>query len=126
MAASKPNLTSESALVGSNKRGDPRARRRLMVRYGISGPEKTGFTANLSESGVFVRTNAVFPPGTTVRLDIAFPSRTVSLWGTVVWARKVPPALAHVLDCGMGLQFLDPPADWLPFFEEWKANAGVV
>lgn len=111
--------------AGDNKRVDPRARRRLMVRYGLAGPEKTAFTVNLSETGVFLRTNAVFEPGMIVRLDIGFPTRTFSLWGTVVWARRVPPQLSHILDCGMGLKFVDPPADWHDFFHQWKISASV-
>ena len=38
----------------------------------------------------------------------------------MAWAKKVPPNLAHVLDCGMGLHFVEPGEEWLAFFEEWR------
>ena len=103
----------------------PRSRRRLMVRYGVNGPEKTGFTGNVSETGLYLRTNAVFAPGSMLQVEIAFPERNWVLWGRVVWAKKVPPQLAHVLDCGMGVCFVDPPEDWHDFYVAWKSKSGI-
>ena len=109
----------------SDSRETNRARRRMMVRYGVSRLEKTGFTGNVSETGLFVRTNMVMPPGTMLQLEVSFPERNWSLWGRVVWAKKVPPQLAHVLDCGMGVCFVDPPEEWYDFFATWKAKSGI-
>src|SRR5215831_857042 len=103
-----------------DKRVRNRTKRRLMVKYGTSVAEKTAFTKNVSETGLFVHTNAVFKPGTTIQVHIEFPSRTFSMWAKVVWAKKVPPQLAHVLECGMGLCFVDPSAEWLSFFRDWS------
>ena len=102
-----------------------RSPRRLMVRYGAHGPEKTGFTRNISPTGLFVATNSVFQPGSTIQIQIHFPERTWSLWAKVAWAKKVPPNLAHVLDCGMGLRFVDPGPEWGTFFEDWKKKNNV-
>ena len=96
-----------------------------MVRYGAHGPEKTAFTRNISETGVFLQTNAIFHPGSTIQVQIHFPERTWSLWARVAWAKKVPPNLSHILDCGMGLQFVDPGQEWLAFFEDWKRRNGL-
>jgi hypothetical protein len=41
------------------------------------------------------------------------------MWGEVIWAKKVPPQLAHLLDCGMGIRFVDPPPDWPGFYADW-------
>jgi hypothetical protein len=109
-----------------DKRTQNRAKRRMMVRYGLSTPEKTGFTKNLSETGLFVMTNNVFKPGTTIQVQIQFPNETFSLWARVVWAKSVPPQLAHVLECGMGLCFIDPGEEWTSFFLAWKKKAGVI
>ncbi len=114
------------ALKPNNKRNQSRARRRVMVKYGLSTAEKTAFTKNLSETGLFIQTNAVFKPGTTIHVAIQFPQDTVSMWAEVVWAKVVPPALAHVLECGMGVRFIDPTPDWKAFFVEWKKKAGVL
>ena len=97
-----------------------RAKRRLMCRYGVDKADKTGFTMNLSPTGVFIKTNSVFAPGTTLHIELRFPERNFEMWGRVVWAKKVPPQLAHIMDCGMGVCFVDPTPEWLEFFEAWK------
>jgi Tfp pilus assembly protein PilZ len=114
------------AVRPNDKRRQGRARRRIMVKYGLSTADKVAFTKNLSETGLFLQTNTVFKPGTTIHVAIQFPSETVSLWAQVVWAKVVPPQLAHVLECGMGVHFIDPPSDWKAFFIEWKKKAGVI
>ena len=90
-----------------------------MIRFGEDKITKTGFTRNISLTGVNINTNSVFNPGTTLRLELRFPTRTLSMWGRVMWAKKVPSSLAHVLECGMGVFFLEPPEDWPGIFEEW-------
>jgi Tfp pilus assembly protein PilZ len=100
-----------------DKRTINRAKRRLMVRYGTSTADKTAFTKNVSETGLFVQTNSVFKPGTTIQVTIQFPDRQFSMWARVVWAKAVPPQLAHVLECGMGVCFIDPSPEWLSHFQ---------
>jgi Tfp pilus assembly protein PilZ len=111
----------------NEKRTAPtRARRRLMVRFGANAPERAAFTKNLSDTGAFLQTNNVFAPGATIQLQIHFPDRVYSHWGRVVWAKKAPPQLAHLVECGMGVCFIDPSSDWLEYFSEWaKKNKAV-
>ena len=106
------------------KQAHPRTRGRLKVRYGVQTLDRTAFTNNVSLSGAFLRTNNVFKPGTTLQLEFEFPSQNLALWAQVVWAKKVPPQLAHVLQCGMGLCFIDPSPEWLEFFPRWLAKHG--
>lgn len=110
----------------TDKRRVGRARKRLLIRYGTAAADKTAFTKNLSDTGVFVHTNAVFKPGTTIQVEIGFPERTFSMWARVVWAKQVPPQLAHILECGMGLCFIDPTADWLEFYDAWRKKTNQV
>jgi Tfp pilus assembly protein PilZ len=93
-----------------------------MVKYGTDKADRTAFTKNLSETGLFIGTNNVFKPGTTIQVELKFPDRTFSMWARVVWAKKVPSQLAHVVECGMGVCFVDPSVDWLEFYEQWKAQ----
>ena len=110
----------------ASKRGMGRARKRMMVRYGVDKADKTAFTINLSETGVNLKTNTVYKPGTTVQVELKFTDRTFSMWARVIWAKKVPPQLAHVLECGMGLCFVDPTPEWLEYFEAWsKGQPGI-
>ena len=103
------------------KRGEERSMKRVMVRFGTDKPDKTGFTKDFSLGGVFVRTNTVFKPGTTVQVELAFPEKTIQLQGRVAWAKQVPPQLAHVLECGMGVNFLEVDAEWSDFYAKWRA-----
>lgn len=93
-----------------------------MVKYGTDKADRTAFTKNLSETGLFIGTNNVFKPGTTIQVELKFPDRTFSMWARVIWAKKVPSQLAHVVECGMGVCFVDPSAEWLEFYERWKAQ----
>ena len=102
-----------------------RAKGRLLVRYGTTVLEKTAFTMNISESGLYLRTNQVYRPGTTIQMTVQFPDRPFSFWGRVVWAKQVPPQLAHVLDCGMGICFIEPSAEWLDYYGVWKRRFGL-
>jgi|WetSurMetagenome_2_1015567.scaffolds.fasta_scaffold53890_2 hypothetical protein len=103
-----------------------RARSRLLVRFGTAVPDKMGFTKNVSDTGLFIHTNQVFRPGTTVQLSVKFPDRVFTFWGRVIWAKRVPAQLAHILDCGMGICFVDPSPEWLAFYETWKQKACVL
>ena len=105
-----------------NKRGNGRTRRRLMVKYGTDKADRTAFTKNLSETGLFIGTNNVFKPGTTIQVELKFPEHTFNMWARVVWAKKVPSQLAHVVECGMGVCFVDPSPEWLEFYDRWKAQ----
>lgn len=108
------------------KRDIERAKKRLRVRYGVESPEKNAFTRNLSETGLFIGSNHVFKPGTTLQVEIGFPQRKFTMWARVVWARKVPAQLAHIVDCGMGLCFVDPTPEWIDFYREWRKTAKGV
>jgi hypothetical protein len=41
-----------------------------------------------------------------------------------VWAKRVPAELAHTLQCGMGVRFINPGGDWEETFESWRAGKG--
>ena len=86
-----------------------------MVRYGIEKAERTAFTRDLSATGLFIKSNRVFKPGTTIQVEMTFPDRTFTMWARVAWAKKVPPQLSHVLECGMGVCFMNPDPDWLDY-----------
>ena len=101
------------------KRVQDRAKKRLMVKYGIEKLDKTAFTKNVSATGLCIQTNHVFKPGSTIQLEIHAPDQVFSIWARVAWAKKVPAQLAHVLECGMGLSFVDPPPEWLEYFKKW-------
>lgn len=88
----------------AEKRQEKRHRKRLQVKYGPADLTKIGFTEDLSELGIFVKTSAVYPPQATIRLELTTPANEVILLeGKVMWARKVPATLVHKTKGGMGI-----------------------
>lgn len=98
----------------------PRSRGRIRVRFGLDGLDRTAFTVNVSETGAFLGTNSVFPPGRTIRVELHVDEESVECFARVIWAKKVPPQLAHLLPCGMGIRFIDPPPGWASLYDAWS------
>ena len=114
-----------SSAQGENKRKVRRAPRRLMVRYGVDGPNKTAFTRNISDSGLFLQTNMVLQPGTTIQVKFELLNKEFTMWAKVMWARKVPAQLAQVMMAGMGVKFIDPPEAYLETYQAWSKQIGL-
>ncbi len=100
-----------------------RVETRLRVRYGDGRAEHELFASNISEGGMFIETNRVFPAGTRLILYIDFPRRTIQQWGEVTWAIRIPDHLRGSMVCGMGISFVDSEPSWPKFFRDWKVSA---
>jgi hypothetical protein len=91
---------------------DLRYRRRLEVHYAAQGHvAQIGFSGNISNTGMMIRTPNVLAPGTIVDLELRVPQGTIALSGRVVWARTGPMSWLATGRIGMGIRFIDPPAD---------------
>ena len=68
--------------------------------------------SNISEMGIFVRTEAPLPIGTTIVLRFASPeqSETFCLKGTVQWANRTS-AFRETINPGMGIRFINLQPD---------------
>lgn len=99
------------------KQKQVRRTKRIEVRFGADRPSQLGFTIDMSETGLFIKTTTIFPPYTTLLLELTLPDkRVVSLRGHVSWVKRVPAQLApHVKKAGMGIELLQPPAEYLEF-----------
>jgi len=86
-----------------------RSRKRLTVRFGPNQPEYIGYSANISSSGMMIRTGRVFAPGTRLLLEVEIVPRALRLQGVVVWARAGDPRWIATGRIGMGLKFIHPP-----------------
>ena len=106
------------------KQTNPRTRGRIQVRFGVDKLDRTAFTNNISATGAFIRTNNVVAPGTTLKVEFKFEAITVEVCARVVWAKKVPAQMAHILHCGMGVRFVNPGPEWFKYFESWEASKG--
>ena len=104
----------------------PRHRRRVEVRYAPRGrPEQIGFSGNISVSGMMLRTPRVHPPGTLLTLEVRFPQGPITLTGRVMWAREGPMTWLPTGKIGMGIKFVDPPANLADLLKLAAAPTGT-
>ncbi|MEW6419380.1 MAG: PilZ domain-containing protein [Nitrospirota bacterium] len=101
----------------------PRFTKRLEVRFTSGGLSFTGILSNLSENGLFIRTNRGFAPGATIDIELVMPDGKVSfLKGHVIRTVKTPIAS---LKNGMGVELIEKDATYINFlksFVEEKEN----
>lgn len=95
----------------------PRFTKRLEVRFTSGRLSFTGILSNLSESGLFIRTNRSFAPGTVIDIELVMPDGKKSLLkGNVVRAIKTPLAL---LKNGMGVELVEKDATYINFLKSF-------
>src|SRR5262245_13944507 len=88
-----------------------RIRRRVEVRYGLGKADCAGYSGNISDTGMMVRSTRLFPPGSVLTLELKTATEVIQLRGTVTWARDGSVQLLPTGRVGMGITFIDPPAD---------------
>lgn len=89
----------------SDKRSFPRRFRRILVDFVYDGSNRTGFTRDLSHTGLFVATTHVPPPGKHVEVSLSLPDgRKITVSGKVARTRRTPTALAQTDPSGFSLQ----------------------
>jgi hypothetical protein len=91
----------------------PRFTKRLEARFSSAGLSFTGILSNLSESGLFIRTNRGFAPGTVIDVELVMPDRKISfLKGLVRRTVKTP---MSSLKNGMGIELIEKDATYINF-----------
>jgi PilZ domain-containing protein len=92
----------------AEKRKIDRVRKRFSIRFGIDQPVRLAFTEDISPSGLFIKTTNICTPGSLIRVELALSDQqAVLLEGRVMWAKKVPPQLIHLVKkCGMGVRIV--------------------
>ena len=70
-----------------------------------------GYSGNISNTGMMIRTPNVLAPGTILDLELRLPHGSIAVTGLVVWARTGPMSWLATGRIGMGIRFIDPPAD---------------
>lgn len=91
-----------------SRRRAPRRARRLQVRFWKPGEPHafTGYTTNLSTTGMFVATNSPLPQGARIRIEVVERDRSFVMEGVVAHARRVRSELMRISQSGMGVRFL--------------------
>lgn len=92
----------------ADKRDIRRIRKRLSIRFGIGEAARVAFTEDVSMTGMFIKTPNIVPPNTKIVIEFILPDGPkVELEARVMWAKKVPQNLFHLVKkSGMGVRFL--------------------
>jgi hypothetical protein len=89
----------------AERRRHARARKRFAVRFGPGDLAHSGYTQDVSESGIYLLANMLYPPNTVLVLQVEYPEKTLTLRGIVRWSKDLPPAFRRNLRGGMGVEF---------------------
>lgn len=91
-----------------DKRKNRRLKRRIQVRFWrFDDPNpRSGFTFNISITGMFICTNQPFKPGSRIVVEVGRDGRKVELHGLVRHAARVDPLLQKIRPSGMGVRLL--------------------
>jgi c-di-GMP-binding flagellar brake protein YcgR len=94
-------------MAANDKRDIVRLKKRITVRFGIEEPNRVAFTEDISGTGMFIKTPNICPPNTKIRIEFEVANNKVELEARVMWAKKVPQNLFHLVKkSGMGVRFL--------------------
>jgi hypothetical protein len=96
----------------------PRYTKRLEVTFSSGHLSFKGILSNISENGIFIRTNRGFAPGTTVDIEVMMPDESIShLKGIVKRTVKTP--LTAVKN-GMGVELTQKDDSFLSFVRSYR------
>jgi Tfp pilus assembly protein PilZ len=85
-----------------------RRARRVQVHFWKRGEPTpyTGYTTNISMTGMFIATNSPVAQGSRIRIEVMDQNRGFMVEGMVAHARKMRGDLARLNQSGMGVRFL--------------------
>jgi len=94
----------------------PRFTKRLEARFSSGGMSFAGISSNLSESGLFIRTNRGFAPDTAIDIEMVMPDGKISsLKGLVRRTIKTPLSSKN----GMGVELIEKDAAYINFLKSF-------
>ena len=94
-----------------------------MVKYGTDKADRTAFTKNLSVTGLFIKTNNVLKPGTTIQVELKFPERTFTCGPGWSGPRRFPPSWPTCWSAAWGFTSSIRPEDWADYFTSWESES---
>ncbi|NWF99105.1 MAG: PilZ domain-containing protein [Nitrospirae bacterium] len=101
---------------------NPRFTKRLEISFTSGVHSFRGILSNISENGLFIRTNRGFAPGTIVDLELVLPGHTISrLKGIVRRTIKTP---LTTMKNGMGIELIEKDQNYIDFFNEFLKETG--
>ena len=98
------------------RRGFARKKRRFLVEFSVRGTSYTGFTYDVSPTGIFVRATRFPDPGTLLTANLHLPEgKRMAVTGKVMRSFRVPAALSRLIPSGFSIRLSDSPEDYYQF-----------
>jgi hypothetical protein len=98
------------------KRGFARSKRRFLVEFNFQGTVCTGFTNDVSPTGIFIRSVRLPTPGTLLTANLHLPDgKRIAVRGKVVRSHRVPAALSRLIPSGFSILLSETPEDYYQF-----------
>lgn len=105
------------------KRKFKRVTKRIKVTIPACNRRYTTYAGDISETGIFLRTSRVFPPGTILTLELQLPlGEILVLRGKVKWEFMIP-HLGFKRN-GMGIEFIDRSTKYVEFVKNFYSSIG--
>ncbi|HEY3203570.1 MAG TPA: PilZ domain-containing protein [Thermoanaerobaculia bacterium] len=100
----------------TERRTTSRKKRRFLVEFDLQGARCTGFTYDVSPTGIFVRSVRLPNPGTLLTANLHLPEgKRIAVRGKVVRSFRVPAALSRLIPSGFSMLLSDTPEDYYQF-----------
>ena len=100
----------------AERRAFARKKRRFLVEFDVNGALCTGFTYDISPSGIFVRSVRLPDPGTFLTANIHLPdNKRVLVRGRVIRSFRVAAALSRLIPSGFSIRLQESPEDYFQF-----------
>ncbi|MEX0878240.1 MAG: PilZ domain-containing protein [Thermoanaerobaculia bacterium] len=97
----------------AERRTFARKKRRFLVEFSLQGANCTGFTYDVSPTGIFVRSIRLPHPGAVLTASLHLPEgKRIAVRGKVVRSFRVPPALSRLIPSGFSIRLSDTPEDY--------------
>jgi hypothetical protein len=100
----------------AERRSFARKKRRFLVEFNLRGAACTGFTYDISPSGIFVRSIRLPDPGTLLTANLHLPSgQRVLVRGRVIRSFRVAAALSRLIPSGFSIRLSESPEEYYQF-----------
>jgi len=103
------------------KRKSLRINKKLEVRFQTL-TEYTAITNDISETGLFIKTNMAIKPGSIINLKLNLPdAQELFLAGKIIRSIKAPPGIfSPVKSSGVGVELIDPPKSYINYLNSLR------
>jgi hypothetical protein len=105
-------------MIDRSKRGHQRCIKRLEVKFSSDNKFFTGISSDLSENGLFIRTQKGFAPGTAIDIQIFLPDGNTSIIKGIV--KRTIKSSISALKNGMGIEIMEKDKSYINFLKSFK------